>query len=317
VNAAAGQAVVSMRLESGVDGRLLWNSGQKWLQNEASDTTIWQLHDLAYWAHEQTSSALVEVYGDLNVPRTAHALAMLGRKRMFEISRESLIDADRLFTAAYEMEPNGAFLAWRHFLRNHAMIEHLTDDFLEPVNRADLIEQAIMDDSNNSLVLAVASQDALARQNDLELAEALSEQAIDRNPANPLGLAIRSNIHTLNGEFDLSIQSAERALSLVSKQSYRGVWSGFLCMSYMAQGNFEKAVFHANMAHYLMPRLMAAQRFLYVLNEALGRDTQAMTIMQKIRKREPDFSKYHLFRDDYPSRTMRRTGILELLDGQK
>lgn len=313
ISAVAGQAVISTRIESGVDGRTLWNSGQKWLANDGSDKTIWELNKLAFWTHEETAGALADAHGERDGSKNAYALAIRGRNRMFEFSRESLKDADRLLAAAYQIEPQGSFLAWRHFLRNTATIEHLSDDFLEPINRLDLMEQAVIDGSTNSFVLAVASQDALGRQNDLSLAKALVDDALERNPVNPLGLGFLSNIYTLSGDYDLSIQAAERAQSLVQNQSYRGFWSMFLCMSHMAQGDYEKAAFHANMAHYLMPRLLAAQRFLYALNEALGRESQALTVMRKIRKREPDFSKQHLFRSDYPSRTMRRTRILDLL----
>ena len=271
------------------------------------------MNKLAFWTHEQAAGALAEAHGQRDATNNAYALAIMGRNRLFEFSRESLKDADRMFAAAYQLEPQGSFLAWRHFLRNTTAIEHLSDDFLEPINRGDLIEQAVIDSSTNSFVLAVASQDALGRQNDLGLAKALVDDALERNPVNPLGLGFLSNIHTLNGEFQKSIKAAERAQSLVQSQSYRGFWSMFLCMSHMAQGDYEKAVFHANMAHYLMPRLLAAQRFLYALNEALGRESQALTVMRKIRKREPDFSKQHLFRNDYPSRTMRHSGIMDLL----
>ena len=313
ISTVSDQAVISTRLESGVDGRTLWNSGQKWLANDGSDKTLWELNKLAFWTHEETASALSDAHGERSGTSNAYALAIRGRNRMFEFSRESLKDADRLLAAAYQIEPQGSFLAWRHFLRNTATIEHLSDDFLEPINRSDLMEQAVIDSSTNSFVLAVASQDALGRQNDLKLAKALVDDALERNPVNPLGLGFLSNIHTLNGDYDLSIGAAERAQSLVQNQSYRGFWSMFLCMSHMAQGDYEKAAFHANMAHYLMPRLLAAQRFLYALNEALGRETQALTVMRKIRKREPDFSKQHLFRPDYPSRTMRQTRIMDLL----
>ena len=314
VTSISGQAVVSTRLDSGADGRTIWNSGQKWLPNDGSDKTIWELHKLAYWTHEETAKAVSDAFGERTNVNNAFALAIRGRNRLFEFSQESLKDADRLFAAAYQIEPRGSFLAWRHFLRNTATFEHLTEDFLEPVNRVDLIEQAVIDNSTNSFVLAVASQDAFVRKSDLGLAQALAGDSISSNEVNPLGLAFQSNIHILSGELDKSVDFAKRAQSLVANQSYRGFWSMFLCMSYMAKGDYETAIFHASMSHYLMPRLVAAQRFLYALNEAMGRESQAMTVFRKIRKREPDFSKQHLFRSDYPVGTMRRTGIMELLD---
>ncbi|MDA8586664.1 hypothetical protein N9L47_10430 [Rhodobacteraceae bacterium] len=313
VNAVSGQAVVSIRLECGATGKTMWNSGQKWLANDPSDETIWELHQLSYWTHEQTAHCIAETFGEPSGGNNAYALAIRGRKRLFEFSLESIIDADRMFAASYQIEPRGAFLAWRHFLRNTAIFEHLTDDFLEPINQVDLIDQAMVDDPTNSLVLAVASQDAFLRGNDLELASALVSDAINKNEVNPLGLGFQSNIFILNGQFDKSIQAAARAQSLVSNQSYRGFWSMFSCMSHVANGDYETAAFHANMSHYLMPRMVAAQRFLYALNEALGRESQALTVSRKIRKREPNFSKKDLFRSDYPVGTMRRTGIMELL----
>ena len=171
-----------------------------------------------------------------------------------------------------------------------------------------------MDSSTNPFVLSVASQDAFVRKGDLDLAKALVGDAIEKNPVNPLALGFQSNIMVLTGEYDHSIQSATRAHDLVKNEPYRGFWSLFLCLPYMAKGDYETAAFHANMSHYLMPRMVAAQRFLYALNEAMGRESQALTVFRKIRKREPDFSKQHLFRSDYPVGTMRRTGIMELLE---
>ena len=313
VNVVAEQAVVSTRLEFGSDGRTIWNSGQVWLANDGSDASVWALHKLSYATHEKTASAVSDAEGDNATENNAFALAIRGRNRLFEFSRESLMDADRLLSAAYQIEPRGTFLAWRHFVRNTADFEHLSDDFLEPINRVDLIEQAVMDSSNNSFVLSVASQDAFVRKNDLGLALALVGDAIEQNAVNPLGLAFQSNIFILSGEHDKSIEAATRAQALVKNEPYRGFWSMFLCMSHMAKGDYETAAFHANMSHYLMPRMVAAQRFLYALNEAMGRESQALTVFRKIRKREPDFSKQHLFRSDYPVGTMRRTGIMDLL----
>lgn len=313
VNSVAGQAVISTRLERGNDGHTLWNSGQVWVPNDGSDEALWSLHKLSFVTHERTASAISDAAGEKVETNNAYALAIRGRNRVFEFSRDALIDADRLFAAAYQIEPRGTFLAWRHFTRNTATFEHLSDDFLEPINRVDLIEQAVMDSSNNSFVLSVASQDAFVRKNDLGLAQALVADAIDQNSVNPLGLAFQSNIHILAGDLDKSIEAATRAQALVKNEPYRGFWSMFLCMSHMAKGDYETAAFHANMSHYLMPRMVAAQRFLYALNEAMGRESQALTVFRKIRKREPDFSKQHLFRSDYPVGTMRRTGIMELL----
>jgi tetratricopeptide (TPR) repeat protein len=313
VNAVGGQAVVSTRIERGSEGKTLWNSGQVWLQNDGSDQSIWELHKLSYTTHEQTARAVAEAHGERPDTNNAYALAMRGRNRLFEFSRDSLTDADRFFAAAYQIEPRGAFLAWRHFVRNTADFEYLTDDFLEPVNRVDLIEQAVMDSSNNSFVLSVASQDAFVRKGDLDLAQTLVSDAIERNPVNPLGLGFQSNILVLKGEYDKSVQVAERAQSLVKNEPYRGFWSLFQCLPYMAKGDYETAAFHANLSHYLMPRMVASQRYLYALNEAMGRESQALTVFRKIRKREPDFSKQHLFRSDYPVGTMRRTGIMDLL----
>ena len=313
ISDVAGQAVISTRIESGVDGRTIWNSGQKWLKNDGSDKTIWELNKLAFRTQERTASAVAEAYGRNDASCNAFALAIRGRNRLFEFSRESLKDADRLLAAAYELEPRGAFLAWRYFLRNTATFEHLSDDFLDPINGTDLIEQAVIDASNNSFVLSVASQDAFVRKGDLELAKALVGDAIELNGVNPFALGFQSNILVLTGEYDLSVESATHAMTLVKNEPYRGFYSLFTCLPYMAKGDYETAAFHANMSHYLMPRMVAAQRFLYALNEALGRESQALTVIRKIQKREPDFSKQHLFRNDYPVGTMRRTGIMDLL----
>ena len=313
VNLIASHAVVSLRLECNTTGKTVWSSGQKWLLNDNADETLWELHKLSFSAHEQAANTIANTYGEAGGGNNTYALANRGRNRLFDFSREGLMEADRCFDTAYKIEPRGLYLAWRHFVRSTATFEHLTDDFLEPINRVDLIEQAVVDSSANSFVLAVASQDAYVRKDDINLANALVKDAMDANQVNPLGLGFQSNLLVLTGDFDKSIEAAKRAQLLVSNQPYRGFWSMFLCMSYVAKGDYETAVFHANMAHYLMPRLVPAQRFLYALNEALGRESQALSIYQKIRQREPNFSKRDLFRSDYPVGTMRRTGIMDLL----
>lgn len=313
VNQLGDSVVVSTRLERGPRGALLWNSGQTWLVNDGSDESIWRVQKLAFSSHEKLADAVANAEGDTPQDETAFALAVRGRNRLFEFNRAALIDADRLFARAYELEPRGAFLAWRHFTRNTALFEHLSDDFLEPMDRIDLIEQAIIDNPDSALVLALASQDAFVRKNDLGLARALVGDSIEQSAVNPLGLAFQSNIHILGGEHDKAIQAATQAHSLVKGEPYRGFWSMFLCMAHMAKGDYETAGLHASMSHYMMPRMVAAQRFLYALNEAMGRETQAQTVFRKIRQREPDFTKQVLFRNDYPVGTMRRTGIMELL----
>ena len=113
VNSVGGQALVSTRLERGTDGNTLWSSGQVAIPNDGSDQSIWALHKLSFVTHEKTASAVSDADGESHGSNNAYALAIRGRNRLFEFTRDSLIDADRLFSAAYQIEPRGTFLAWR------------------------------------------------------------------------------------------------------------------------------------------------------------------------------------------------------------
>ena len=314
VEIAAGQetSLLSIRIETPV-GRILWRSRIAEIDNPPDDETSFNIGCLA----NNTCQALGEC---LNDKRQTYAfghlpvaLACRGRAQIFDFSRHALIEADRLLAAAYALEPKPVYLAWRAFVRNTAAFEHLSNDFLEPLNNEEIISGALREDPENSLVLAFAAQHSLVHQKDFGFGELLCEKAIESNEANALSWAFRANLLTAQKRFDDALVSAEKAVSLASGRALKNFTSIFSCMARIGKGDYAGAASNAQFARALSPDFIAIRRFLFALYQATARLEQANSVRQEILVREPDFDTATLFSPHYPVGTLRSTDIMALL----
>ncbi|WP_413717277.1 tetratricopeptide repeat protein [Silicimonas sp. MF1-12-2] len=309
---AQDTSLISARIES-AGGQVMWRSRLSEIGMPADDETSFRIACLGSRVCQALGDCLNDDRHMSNVAQLPISLACRGRAQIFDFSRKALIEADRLFEAAYTLDSNPVYLAWRAFIRNTAAFEHLTNDFLDPLDNEELITVALREAPGNSLVLSFAAQHSLVHQGDFAYGELLCEKAIRANEANALSWAFRANILTVQRRYEEALAAAEKGVSLASGRALRNFMSIFSCMARIGKGDYDLAATHAQFASTLSPEFIAIRRFLFALYAANDRPEKAETIQQEIRLREPDFDKGKLLSRRYPVSTLQATNIMDRL----
>jgi tetratricopeptide (TPR) repeat protein len=309
---AQATSLLSARIET-AGGQVLWRSRLCELGAPADDETSFRIGCLGNRVCQALGDCLSDDRHLSEMAQLPIALACRGRSQIFDFSRKALIEADRLLEAAYTLDPNPVYLAWRAFLRNTASFEHLTNDFLAPLDNDELINGALREAPGNSLVLTFAGQHSLVHQKDFTYGELLCEKAIQANGANALAWAFRANLLTVQKRYDEALAAADKGVSLASDRALRNFTSIFSCMARIGKGDYDQAASHAQFASTLSPDFIAIRRFLFAIYTATERLDKAETIQEEIRLREPDFDRAKLFSRNYPISTLQATTIMDRL----
>ncbi|MEO1536328.1 MAG: hypothetical protein AAFR73_01240 [Pseudomonadota bacterium] len=294
------------------DGRQLWRSEVARADVENRDQTARAIEGLS----RQTCHALLDLWRpDSGLITKTLPLAVFSQsyRQAFSFSRRSLSSADRLTQLAYSQNMNPTFLAWQAFLRNTAMFEHLTTDFLEERDNDALITTALTEAPENSFVLALAAQHSLVNTQDVDYGKFLCERAIDRNASNTLAWAFMSNIHSMRKDYKDALQAAEIAVNLSKGHPLQSFVTIFRCMALIGLNELEPAILDAQFASAINPDYQAIRRYLLASSLVVGRKDIAKKTLAEIRAREPDFRQAEFMNENYPVGTLRSMPIVDRL----
>ena len=308
-----GRQSVSLTLETLSASWTLWQSSNVECDTERDDEAVWRLRSLAQSCVAQILQAVEQQAERLSAGEFATCLASRALRLTFTFGKSDLIQADALLRSAYEIHPKGVYLSWRAFLRNTAVFEHLTDNFLEPLDHHELHAQALMDDPLNSYALLFAGQQSFVKDNDPKLGQMLCDKALEINPSNPMGWAFKSNVLTLLGQDSLSIEAARRGRILSEGLPCRPSLLLHACIAETASGRYEQALMLGKYAQISKANCQAVNRFMFVINHALNRPEEANKQLMRIRVREPKFKQADLIRPDYPTWTLQRMPIASMI----
>lgn len=312
ISSIEGRAFVAVQLEDATS-RIQWRSALTQIDTPDRDESFFAMSCLSNHACEAIGRYLSSGKAGAGTDHLPLALAMMGREQIFDFSRDALRMSDRLLAQAYALDPQPVYAAWRAFVRNTAMFEHLTQDFLPPLDNEDVVFQALRDDPQNSMVLAFAAQHSFVHLRDPEYGQFLCARSIEANDANPIAWAFRANYQTALGQYDDAIGSAERGLALASGRAEQHFCMIFSCMARIGVADYARATSEARLTSVLSPDFIAIRRFLYALHRASNRLELADKVRDEIRTREPHFDNGTLFDPSYPVGTLRGTPIMELL----
>ncbi|MEP1765596.1 MAG: hypothetical protein ABJJ53_02920 [Sulfitobacter sp.] len=304
---------VSITLETLSASWTLWQSANVECDTKCDDQAIWRLRSLAQTCVSRVQLAIDEQAESMTAGEFATCLASRALRLLFSFGKSDLLQADALLKSAYAIHPKGVYLSWRAFLRNTSKFEHLTDSFLEPLDHHELHAQAIMDDPQNSYALLFAGQQSFVTDNDPKLGLMLCDKALELNPSNPMGWAFKSNVLTLLGQDNLSIEAARRGRILSEGLPCRPSLLLHACIAETASGQYEQALLHGKFSQLSKTNCQAVNRFLFVINHALKRPDEADKQLSRIRLREPMFKQADLLRSDYPTWTLQRMPIAETI----
>lgn len=197
------------------------------LINEAADAAIRALQDAAPDAADTTSPALLCVYAI---------------EAMFSLQADRLTYADRLLDRAFEIQPNGVFLAWRAYLRTMWLGEHkghnaeaLRDEMDAFIRRAAELEPG------NAVVLAISAFVCTAWLDDHGRALDYAERSVAVSPTNPMGLSYLGLVNTHIGNLDEGRRLTHLAARISGPGPYRFQVKQMAAVSSALAGDYDGA----------------------------------------------------------------------------
>lgn len=215
--------------------------------------------------------------------------------------------------AALDGGPKTASLeAWRAYLRVTQVLERTTENRESAIEEAvALARQAQEKDSRNPVVMTHSAHVALYLENNTQKAYALAKSAVDFGASSPLAFNHWSAAAAAIGETTVAREASRRGLALSAGQPNRSLWYILECFTNLRERDFEEARRYAELAHQVSPSFRPPLRYLIALNLFCGNEAGAVEATRKLQKFEPGFSIDQFSQEDYPTATLRRSGLLE------
>jgi tetratricopeptide (TPR) repeat protein len=243
-------------------------------------------------------------------------LALLG----YQASRHTvLLDladqnaADRMLAQAYDLHPQGIYLARRALLRHNQFVER-TVPSPEAV-RSEAIEfarRALAADPNNATVVAAAAKILLNLDGKAEGGLELALRATRIGPTNPLAWESLAVARGHLGQWDEAYAAALRARDFASTLPQSYYWDVMCCMIATGAGRYADAIRFGERARDLAPTFKPPLRYLAALYYHAGRIDDTLTQLRALSALEPDFSVETLADPDYPTAGLRRTPLISI-----
>jgi tetratricopeptide (TPR) repeat protein len=257
-----------------------------------------------------------EQTGD-HAPSRAAALSYEGVRTLFKLGEMNFRRADDLFAAAYDLHPRGLFLAWRAYLRTFLLVEqrgscrHALDE-----EAFEFLRKAIEIEPNNSYVCALGAHVHSILRRSYATAYEMAERSVELNPANPIGWACLGIAQCYLGKSNDGLQNTLRARSIAGFAPARYQIDALGCIAATMAGCFDTAIHLGESSHILAPDFAAPMRYLSALYILRGEEKQAFAMVEKLRRKEPDFSYRKLNDRSYPAAGLHKANILSLLPAE-
>jgi len=293
-------------------GRRLWSDNAS---VPGAIGAMYESVDLDRLAHS-TVDHIVDAFADAASIEGSDAcalnLAREARKLFFQLDKGSLINADRLFKRAFEIEARGRHLVWRGFLRNAAFFQHRSMSFLDdaaPVT--ELAVEALRHSPDDSVVQAISSQIEYVHQGNLQTPLVMAQRGVDRDPTEPLGWALLSNALSTNGKLEEGYRAALRGLDLTKHSPFQFYFEHFACMAAAALADYDQALLHARTALRFRPDFVSTRRYEVALHLHRDDTPRLDLAVGALRQHEPSFTPIALLDSTYPVNTLRRLRIMD------
>ena len=224
-------------------------------------------------------------------------------RSLFTMVPGRLIEADRKFERAYELQKRGLYLGWRAQLKAIQSIEnHAVDAEALQDEARDLSARALELEPNNSMVLATLANALRRFDRDDQRSHALAQRSIQLNPANPMAWWAMSAAKAYIGDNTGSYQNAIVARKLVLLSPNRFWWDCQMFCAALPEGKLDQARNAAERCRLENPNFRPPLRYLIALYASAGQMENAHFYAEELRKLEPEFSIERLLQDkSYPA----------------
>ena len=235
---------------------------------------------------------------------------------LLTFSEHGLLSAEQLIEDAIGLDDNPALLAWQSMVKMTQIIEHVGQDSeaLAAQSQA-LSARALMAGGPREAVFAVTALTNALSTEDQALTATLAGKSLRLNPANALAHLALSISHLRVGDAAKAYEHAQYSRRIAWNSRHRHWWDMFCALSEIATGRLDQATRSAELASAHAPDFQPPLRHLYPLYLSQGRTRQAYDVLQRIRRREPEFSLRQIRETPhYPAGTLRKSALIELED---
>lgn len=252
----------------------------------------------------------------LSVPRDAYRARALNKARslLFALDKQSLVSAELILSTVPRESCSPDIYAWRAMLRNISWFQYRETSFLgDGYDEWRLLDLALQGRYPNSTTYCVAALVENLGGSSVKKAVQLARAAYEMNPVDPLSAVILSNCLISVGEIENALtvaRSLGKSMPLNSMQPYLDF---FGCMAEEANGNYQEAIVQAERSLDGLPIFRSPKRHLVALYRATGQIESSEKMVRQLRSEEPDFSESRMLDDDYPTPTLRRIRLADVL----
>lgn len=255
----------------------------------------------------------------IDLVSAAHRTAPYGAiqravRRIYDFDRQGLDAADLLLRGAAAGDASGLALAWRSFGNLTRAWEFREEAGTIWEEATHLSEEALSRSRGHPVILALAAQVQMTLNGDYDYGLHLARAAVAGDEENPYALDSLSLALQARGSFGDGHVLAERARLSASGMPNSFSWDMQCCLTAIGIGQLEEARRLALSAHRKMPVYRPALRYLVALNMLLGAEEEVAHYTARLRQMEPDFTQKMLLQPNYPVETLRRLGLVEVLE---
>lgn len=224
---------------------------------------------------------------------------------------DAFLEADRLFTEAYLINPRGLYLAWRAYLRSFMIAEMApVDHEVVAEETREFVALALEDEPSNSLVLSLCAQCESMVFLSFVSAYELARSSVEVNPSNAFGWASLGVAVSHLGRPYEGMDHCRKARAIAGTSFFRHHIDLLSCIVAVMSGNFKEARHFGEAAHGRLPHLVAPLRFLTALCFHDRDEEAAAAAVSKLQQREPGFQVSHLRDTSYPSESLRKSALI-------
>lgn len=299
-----------LRALYGTERRFLW-SGQNRVQldiNRLSDGT--EINAFVSLTLSQVFLRFQNIYLTQKSPlislQRAASRLYLSDLREIEKAEDDLVELSTGETA-------GVALAWRAFSRLAQAMEFPDYNPNAHAEASELSRLALRKQPGNPMVYGLASRVALDLEGDTDQADFYARSGMFSGDANPYALLSASRVALAKGTHEEAHDLALTARRAADGLRHSHSWDMEVCISALAQGDLPTAVNAAAQALRKNSGYRAALRYLVFGHNVLGNHEDEAKATALLRRFEPDFQLSDFLREDYPMRSLRRTGYTQEL----
>lgn len=235
-------------------------------------------------------------------------------RRIYDFDRHGLEAADLLLRGAESGDTSGLALAWRSFGNLTRAWEFREEAGAVWEEATHLSEESVARGRGHPVILALAAQVQMTLNGDYDYGLHLARAAVSGDDENPYALDSLSLALQAQGAFSEGHNLAERARVAAAGLSNSFSWDMQCCLTAIGIGQLQEARGLALSAHRKMPVYRPALRYLVALSLLTGAREEADYYAVRLRQMEPDFTLRILLSPSYPVETLRRLGLVEVLE---